>query len=351
MVALQYILAIVGFSLIILVHEFGHFIFAKLSKMHVLEFFIGFGPKILKFKSRKTGTLYGLSAIPLGGYNKILGMERSENIAEEQKDKAFYNKPYYKKLLVIAGGGIFNIIFAIVLIIIFLSMGVYSATNVIDYIQPESPAQTYGFMQGDRIISINGISVKTWDDFSENVRAYPEEEVIFEIVRNNDTLKINAVLENVEGNGFLGVSPKLEKIKLGFFQTIGESFKMFWELTVTYIKLFGKLFSGQIPFEQARPASPIGVISIFQQSAEMGFQNFILFVAMVSILLAFGNFLPILPVDGGHIVIITLEAIMRRPVPRKAVAIYNTFGMVIVISLLAVGLIFDIISPINLQQM
>jgi regulator of sigma E protease len=72
---------------------------------------------------------------------------------------------------------------------------------------------------------------------------------------------------------------------------------------------------------------------------------------MVSILLAFGNFLPILPVDGGHIVIITLEAIMRRPVPQKAVAIYNTIGMVIVISLLFVGLIFDIISPINIQQM
>ena len=351
MVALQYILAILGFSMIILVHEFGHFIFAKLSKMHVIEFFIGFGPKILKFKSKKTGTLYGISAIPLGGYNKILGMDRNEKIPPELKENVFFNKPYYKKLLVIIGGGFFNIIFAIILIMIFLSLGIYAPTNVIDYIQPESPAEVYGFMQGDRVISINEKAVETWDDFSENVKPYPGMEVVFNVIRDGETLEIKAVLENLEGQGFLGVSPSLEKTRLGFFEIIKESFKMFWELTVTYIKLFGKLFSGQIPFEQARPASPIGVISIFQQSAAMGLQNFILFVAMVSILLAFGNFLPILPVDGGHIVIITIEAIIRRPVPRKAVTIYNTIGMVIIISLLFVGLIFDIISPINIQQM
>ena len=197
-------------------------------------------------------------------------------------------------------------------------MGVYNATNVIDYIQPDSPAEVYGFLQGDEIVSLNETPINTWEDFSSAVRSYPGGEVTFEIIRNGQTLEIDATLDNVEGNGFLGVGPLLEKIKLGFFQIIKESFKMLWELTVTYVKLFGKLFSGQIPFAQARPASPIGVISIFQQSAALGFQNFILFVAMVSILLAFGNFLPILPVDGGHIVIITLEAIIRRPVPEES---------------------------------
>ena len=108
MVIFQYLLAILGFSIIILVHEFGHFIFARFSKMYVSEFFIGFGPKILKFKSKKSGTLFGISAIPLGGYNKILGTDRNEVIPEDLKDKAFYNKPFYKKFLVISGGGLFR---------------------------------------------------------------------------------------------------------------------------------------------------------------------------------------------------------------------------------------------------
>jgi len=77
-IVIQYIFAIIGFSLIVLAHELGHFTFAKISKIHVIEFFIGFGPKILKFKSKKSGTLYGLSAIPFGGYNKILGQDREE---------------------------------------------------------------------------------------------------------------------------------------------------------------------------------------------------------------------------------------------------------------------------------
>jgi regulator of sigma E protease len=138
---------------------------------------------------------------------------------------------------------------------------------------------------------------------------------------------------------------------MGGGQVLIESFKMVGNLTVTYVKLIGMLFSGQIPFSEARPVSPIGVISIFQQSAAMGAQNFILFVALVSILLAFGNFLPILPVDGGHILIIIIEAIRRKPVSKKAIEIYSTMGIVLVVSLLLVGVVFDIISPFKLPSM
>ncbi|MBM3706141.1 MAG: PDZ domain-containing protein [Actinobacteria bacterium] len=351
MVVLQYILAIVGFSLIILVHEFGHFIFAKLSGMHVLEFFIGFGPKILKFKSKKTGTMYGISAIPLGGYNKILGFDRNETVPEDLKEKVFYSKPFYKKFFVISGGGLFNIIFSIILIIIFLSMGVFTAINVVDYVEPGSPAEIYGFQVGDRVVELEGKQIDTWEDFSLLVKSYPDKEVMFKIERDGNLIAINARLAVVDGSGFLGIAPKVEKIMLSPLQVLRESFKMVWELSVTYLKLFGMLVSGRIPFEYARPSSPIGVISIFQQSAAMGFQNFILFVAIVSVLIAFGNFLPIMPVDGGHLLIIIIEAIRKKPVSKKTLEIYGTIGMVIIISLLVVGLVFDIISPFNIQKM
>ncbi|MCX6347810.1 MAG: site-2 protease family protein, partial [Actinobacteria bacterium] len=120
--ALQYVLAIIGFSFIIIVHEFGHFIFAKINKIFVEEFFLGMGPKILKFKS-KSGTLWGLCAIPVGGYNKIAGMDREEKIPEERKDNIYYKKSFWVKFSVIFGGALMNAIFAVLLIIIFFSMG------------------------------------------------------------------------------------------------------------------------------------------------------------------------------------------------------------------------------------
>jgi regulator of sigma E protease len=351
MVVLQYLIAILGFSVIVLVHEFGHFIIAKLSGIHVQEFFLGFGPKILKYTSKKSGTMYGISAIPLGGYNKILGQDRSEVIPENMVGKAFYNKPFYKKFLVISGGGIFNIVFAVILIIIYFSIGVFIPSNIIDYTQPGSPAETYGFQKGDKVIALNNLEIKSWDDFSLIVKDYPDKQVTFKILRDQKEMNIDATLSNVDGEGYLGVGPLMVKQKMGGGQVLVESFKMVGNLSVTYVKLIGMLFSGKIPFSEARPVSPIGVISIFQQSAAMGAQNFILFVALVSILLAFGNFLPILPVDGGHILIIIIEAIRRRPVSKKAIEIYSTMGIVLVVSLLLVGVVFDIISPFKLPSM
>ncbi len=351
MVVVQYLIAILGFSVIVLVHEFGHFIIAKLSGIHVQEFFLGFGPKILKYTSKKSGTMYGISAIPLGGYNKILGQDRSEVIPENMIDKAFYNKPFYKKFLVISGGGIFNIIFAVILIIIYFSIGVFIPSNIIDYTQPGSPAETYGFQKGDKVIALNNLEIKSWDDFSLIVKDYPDKQVTFKILRDQKEISIDVKLSAVDGKGYLGVGPLLVKQKMGGGQILIESFKMVGNLTVTYVKLIGMLFSGQIPFSEARPVSPIGVISIFQQSAAMGAQNFILFVALVSILLAFGNFLPILPVDGGHILIIIIEAIRRKPVSKKAIEIYSTMGIVLVVLLLLVGVVFDIISPFKLPSM
>ena len=351
MLILQYLIAILGFSVIVFVHEFGHFIIAKLSGIHVQEFFLGFGPKILKYTSKKSGTIYGISAIPLGGYNKILGQDRSEAIPENMRDKAFYDKPFYKKFLVIIGGGLFNIIFAVILIMVYFSLGIFVPSNIIDYTQPGSPAETYGFQKGDKVISLNDKEIKSWDDFSVIVKDYPDKQVTFKIIRDQKEMSIDAKLSNADGKGYLGVGPLLVKEKMGAGQVISGSFKMVGNLTVTYVKLFGMLFSGKIPFSEARPVSPIGVISIFQQSAAMGTQNFILFVALVSILLAFGNFLPILPVDGGHLVIIIIEALRKKPVSKKAIEVYGTVGIVFVVSLLLVGVVFDIISPFKLPSM
>ncbi len=350
MIILQYILAIIGFSLIIIVHEFGHFIFAKAGRMYVHEFFMGFGPKIFKFKS-KAGTEYGLKAIPVGGYVRVMGMDRNEEIPEGMEDQSYQGKPFYKKFLTIFAGAGFNMVFAIILIAIFLSMGIYEPNTTIDYVQPETPAEAYGFNIGDRVTAINSEKIETWDEFAAKTQEKPGEKVVYTIIRDGSEMTIEPVLDTVEGNGYLGISPQYTKVRPGFFEVVKESFRMTGDILVSYVKLFGMLFSGQIPFDQARPVSPIGVVSIFQQSISMGIQNFILFMALVSILIGFGNLLPILPLDGGNIVLLTIETIRKRPLPRKLVEAANYFGIFLMVSLLIVGFVFDIISPFNLNNM
>ena len=347
---LQYILAIIGLSLIVLVHESGHFAMAKLSGIHVEEFFIGFGPKLFKFKDRR-GTAYGISAIPVGGYNKLLGMDRNESIPPDLKDKAFQNKPFYKKLLVSIGGVGFNVIFAVILIGIYLSMGVLAPTSTIDFIEPESPADAFGFEVGDEVIALNGQKIETWDDFSNLTKKYPAEEVIYTVVRDGEEIDLKVRLDDVEGQGFLGISPRYIEEKLGFFEIVKESFRITWDISVTYVKLFGMLFSGKIPLSEARPVSPVGIVNIFQQSASMGMQNFIFFIALVSLLMGFGNLIPIFPLDGGNIILIIVETIRKKPVPRKVLEILSFTGIFILVSLLLIGLVFDIINPFDIRNM
>lgn len=347
---LQYILAIIGLSLIVTVHESGHFLMAKLCKIHVEEFFIGFGPKIFKFKDRR-GTNYGICAIPLGGYNKILGMDRDEHIPPGMENKAFYNKPFYKKFLVVIGGIGFNIIFALLLVMIFLSMGVWVPVAVIGDILPDSPAETGGFKAGDEIIALNGEPIKSWDDFSAMTKKFPGEEVTYTVMREDSEIKIEVRLDNKDGEGYLGISAGYKEEKLGFIGTIKESFKLIWDITVIYVKSFGMLFSGEIPLSEARPVSPVGIVSIFQQSASMGIQNFIFFVALVSLLLGYGNLIPILPLDGGNIIFIIIESLRKKPVSRKVVEIASYIGAFILISLTFIALIMDIVRPFDIMNM
>ena len=138
---------------------------------------------------------------------------------------------------------------------------------------------------------------------------------------------------------------------MSFPQVVKESFVMTWDIITTYVKLFGKLFTGQIPFDQARPVSPIGVVSIFQQSISMGMQNFILFLALVSILIGFGNLLPILPLDGGNIALLIIETIRKKPIPQRLLEVANSIGIFLMVALLITGFVFDIISPFNLTNM
>jgi len=254
-------------------------------------------------------------------------------------------------MMIIVGGVSMNAVLAVILIGIFLSMGAFALTNSIEYVQPGSPAEIYGFEVGDKVVALNEEKIESWEEFASLTKSHPGEMVTYTVIRDGKELKIKTELDNVNGEGFLGISPAAVKKEMSFFGIVKESFVMTWEISKSYANLFLMLLSGKLSFTEARPVSPIGVISIFQQSASMGLQNFILFVALVSLMLTFGNLIPILPLDGGHIVVLLIEAVRRKSVSEKFLEIYSKIGIAIIICLLATGLIFDIISPFNLQNM
>ncbi len=264
---------------------------------------------------------------------------------------SFHNKTFFRKILVIIGGAGSNTVFAVILIWIFLSMGVMAPTNTIETVIPETPADISGFKSGDRVVSLDGEKIESWDDFVRLNTSHPGEEVTYSIIRNGEEIDIPVELEDVEGEGFLGVSPGYIVERMGFGEIITEGFKMTWEIGTTYVKLFGMLFSGQLSFAEARPVSPVGIISIFQQSVAMGFQNFLLFIALVSIIVGFGNLIPLLPLDGGNVILTIVEGIRKRPIPIRVFEIINSIGIFIMISILIVGFVFDIINPFRISNM
>ena len=149
-------------------------------------------------------------------------------------------------------------------------MGLYEPGTTIEYVQPETPADISGFQIGDKVIAIDGEKIGTWDEFVSLTQSKPGKEVAYTIIRDSSEIEVNPILDTVEGSGYLGISPEYVKTYMSFPQVVKESFVMTGDIITTYVKLFGKLFTGQIPFDQARPVSPIGVISIFQQSIISG---------------------------------------------------------------------------------
>ncbi|MDZ7838317.1 MAG: M50 family metallopeptidase [Actinomycetota bacterium] len=307
-------------------YELGHFLMAKLSGMHVEEFFIGFGPKLLKFKSR-SGTLWGISAIPVGGYNKILGMERDSRVPPEMEHKSYSNKPNYKKFLVIAGGVSLNGVVAVLLIMLFLSMGVYQATTVIDYMDPQAPASESGLQPGDKVIAIDGNKIESWEEFSPATRQHQGAQAEYTILRDGEELNIGVELEQTE-EGFLSGDRATSCKAESFFGQVVKQSMVIPDIIVTYVKLFGMLFQGQLSFSEARPVSPVGVISIFQQSAAMGAQNFILFIALVSLIVGFGkpdtHFAPGRRAYSGT----NNRKHKKKPLPKRLLEVLNTLGII-----------------------
>ncbi|MCC0636297.1 MULTISPECIES: RIP metalloprotease RseP [unclassified Clostridioides] len=292
------IAALILFSIIVLIHELGHFIFAKRSGIKVNEFSIGMGPKIY---SVKKDTEYSIRALPIGGYVSMEGEDE-----EQISPNSFGNKSILQRFSTIVAGPIFNIILAAVLLVpVFLYIG--SPTTTLGKIMQDTPAQAVGLQVGDKINKINGNSVKTWDEVANIINTSSGGELKLSITRDGNDKVVNVIPKDNNGKYEIGIQPQREK---DFFGSIVNACKTTVDMTKQMLTFLGQMVTGRVPGGIGNAvAGPVGVIGMVSDAAQTGLINVVYLAAVISLNLGIVNLLPIPALDGWRILMLLLEAV------------------------------------------
>ena len=318
------------FGILVTVHEFGHFITAKLTGMKVEEFSIGFGPKI--YQQQEGETLYSLRMLPLGGYNKIAGMDPED---PEDLERGFNSKPVASRMLVILAGSLMNFLLPVLIFFgIFLAYGMEIPENtpVLGQIVEGYPAAQSGLKEGDRILSINGQPVSQWPDIRNSLADAGTKPVPFEIQRDKEklTVTVTPVLNPETGKPFIGVVSSLKKVQLTPWQAAVSSVTA----TKNIIKnMYASLYHMLTGKTKAEFAGPVGVAKMAGQVAHKGFDMLLQFTAMLSLNLAIINLLPLPALDGGHFLILLIEAVTGHKLGKTAMQNIQKVGVAMILAL------------------
>ena len=330
---LTIVAAVFVFGLLVLVHEFGHFITAKMTGMRVDEFAIGFGPKLI---SRRHGeTVYSLRVVPLGGFNDIAGMDPANNTAGE---RGFCAKPVLSRMVVILVGSVMNLILPLVLFFtIFTTVGlsVPSTEPVIGNIIQGMSAEKAGLKEGDRVLSVDGQSVTTWKDFTDNLRQVKEgQNVSLQYKRGEEVYEVtlSPTFNKQENRVLIGVQSETVYESKTIPEAVALSIDYTKEITVYMLESIAQLF--EKPEQTENLAGPIGIVQMSGQVAENGFIPLLKFAALLSINLGIVNLLPVPVLDGGHFVNLFIEAVRGKPLGSKAVAYTQRIGLALLVMLM-----------------
>lgn len=342
---LMIFLALFGVGFIIGFHELGHFLFCKLFGIRTPSFSIGFGPRIIE---RKIGdTNFALSAIPLGGYVEIAGAEEvgqgEQKEGRSTDDSSFAKKPYYQKMLVIAGGIIFNLIFAYTVLTALFWVGIgktpllypYNATTVISEIYPNTPAATAQIQPQDKLLKINDTQITdaTMAQFIiKDLKDNAGKTVQLLVQRGENTVPVTVQLSDGIKNRILGAAFTLKDTPgRPFMQAAAASFSMVNQLiTSTFASLAGMVSKKSMEGF----GGPVAIISQTMKSTAGGFSAFFLILCIISVSLAVLNVLPLPIFDGGQALFYTLEAITGRSLDNVRIYIhYVSWVLVIALTL------------------
>ncbi len=338
------VIGFLGISVLILAHEMGHFLIAKLFKMPVDVFCIGYGKplKFLRFKYHNT--TYGLGYIPFGGYVKIPGLDpREAELLSDEKKKDFKIHKYWKRILVAIGGSLANIIMAAILFSFIFMIGVPEPTNTIEKVIPDSPAKEAGLRSGDEIVSVDGKNVSSWEDTVKAIRNGEKDSIDVEVKRDGQTRKLVTEVRVENNVRFIGIVPESDIVRANPLIALYKGAVGAIITTVAVVQGIYLLLIGEVPF---RPVSPIGIVQITSMAARHGLVAFIDFIAFISILLGITNLLPLYPLDGGRVLLWTFEKIKGSPFKLRTVLVIQAMGVGLLFVLMVSAVYLDILRPL-----
>ena len=337
---------IVVLGVIILVHETGHFIAARLTGMRVERFSIGFPPRIA---SKTIGnTEFVLAWIPLGGYVKIAGMidESMDKKSITGAPDEFMSKNPLQKIFVLSAGVLMNYITAALIITgLTLTMGIaHVGEPIIGEVTPDYPAEAAGLLPGDRIVSVGDSSVSDWMDVVGFI-SHGADTVHLTLAREDSQWSMAIPTIEIDDNGgtrrVIGIVTAVTFEKASIGEGLGQGIRFCTATTGSILGFFKQLASGQASVQDL--AGPVGVARLSGESARQGLGTFLFFLAFVSVSIGFLNILPFPVLDGGHIVYVLIEAVIRRPISTKVKLVIQQTGFVLLLLLILVVTYHDIL--------
>ena len=351
---LTVLLSLLVFEFLIFIHEFGHYITARIFKVTISEFSLGFGPELVSYESKKTGIKYKLAAFPLGGFVAMVGEDE-----ETDDPNAFNKKPAWQRFIITAAGATVNIVagfLAMIIIVSFIKIGntTYGAPmedellHSLGYetVNDEYRSDDSGLKYGDEIVKVNGKSVRIYDELSYQIMRYGHESIDLTVIRDGETVVINDVrFPTVEEQGqtFGIIDFKITGyVEKGVFKVIGLSvrkaalvMRMCWESIID-------LITGRYTVEAV--SGPVGISAAIGDAASAGILSLLNITVLISMNLGFMNLVPFPALDGGRLITILIEMITRKKIPAKVEAMINGIGITILFALMILILFKDVFA-------
>jgi membrane-associated protease RseP (regulator of RpoE activity) len=379
---------IIGFILMIVIHEGGHYVAAKAFGMKVTDFFVGFGPTL--WSTQRGETEYGLKLIPLGGFVRIVGMNPFEEVEPGEEHRTYRVAPFWQKSVVILAGIASHFVVALVLLwVVAWAWGTFATdadgqlirTTTVAAVSQElpdssepTPASLSGVQTGDTIIAVDGTPISSWDEFSDFAQTHGGSTVIISVDRDGDFIDLETTLVTIdrpiiedgeilldsngdavlEPSGFFGVTPEpvvetagpLSAIPLAisqFFDAVVQSAKGLWAMVVGFPALVASLFGGNDEvLETVRPISPIGLVQIAGP-----LETTLQLLALVNIFVGVLNFVPLYPLDGGHFAVALYEKVTGREPNVQRLLPIAVVVFLFIVSIGLMGVYLDIFKPIG----
>ena len=383
--SLGVVLFVLALVVMVMIHESGHYLTARLFGMKIEEFFFGFGPRV--FSWRRGETEYGMKAIPAGGYVKISGMNPLQTVPEEDLPRTFGAKPAWQRAIVLVAGSATHFILAGVLLIFsFMALGtIGNPTTTLDSVSASptartgtaGPAEKAGLLPGDKIVAVDGQAISSWDQLQAVIQHHPDVAVAVQ-VRRSGRARTFTVTPAARANpdpkaalktiGFIGVSPRVAEIRQGLPTATWSATREVGSLIVSSLRGIGSLFSphglgaivtalgqstkttGPAPASTASAAQPVGLVGgarLAGQAVKAGQgQDLINLLAAFIVFLGVLNLLPLPPLDGGHLLLLAISKIKGRPVDMRRVVPVAAFVLGLLVILSVAVLYLDIVHPV-----